>query len=59
MTLRSRLPNENDSLQETAAAEDESTDLPGLRTWPRVYAFVLLSFVAWVVLLTLLSRAFS
>ena len=38
--------------------EEDSTDLPGLRTWPRVYAFVLGTFVVWVVLLTLLSRAF-
>ncbi len=40
------------------AAEDETTDLPGLRTWPAVYAFVLGTFIVWVVLLTALSRAF-
>jgi hypothetical protein len=39
--------------------DDESTDLPVFHTWPRVYAFVLGTFIAWVVLLTLLSRAFS
>jgi hypothetical protein len=40
-------------------ADDETTDLPWLRTWPAVYAFVLGSFVVWIVLLTTLSRAFS
>lgn len=59
MTSGRRLSNQNDSPNESAAADDESTELPGLRTWPRVYAFVLISFVVWVVLLTLLSRAFS
>jgi hypothetical protein len=59
MTSRERLQSEDDSLNESAAAEDESTGLPGFRTWPRVYAFVLVSFVVWVALLTLLSRAFS
>ena len=59
MTSRERLQSEDDSLNESAAAEGESTGLPGLRTWPRVYALVLVSFVVWVALLTLLSRAFS
>jgi hypothetical protein len=40
-------------------ADDEATDLPALRTWPVVYAFVLGTFVVWIVLLTALSRAFS
>jgi len=59
MTSRERLQSEDDSLNDSAPADDESTGLPGLRTWPRVYAFVLVSFVLCVALLTLLSRAFS
>ena len=38
---------------------DESTGLPGLRTWRRVYAFVLITFVVWIVLLVALTKAFS
>jgi hypothetical protein len=39
--------------------DDESTGLPGLRTWRRVYLFVLIVFVAWVGLLTVLTRMYS
>jgi hypothetical protein len=39
-------------------SDDETTDLPALRTWPAVYVFVLLTFAGWVILLTVLSRAF-
>jgi hypothetical protein len=39
--------------------DDEVTGLPGLASWASVYLFVLGSFVVWVVLLSLLSRAFS
>ena len=35
-----------------------TTGLPLFRTWPRVYAFVATVFVAYVVLLTVLTRAF-
>ena len=38
---------------------DEATGLPGLRTWRRVYIFVLGCFVAYVVLLTLFGRYFA
>ncbi len=38
---------------------DEQTGLPGLRSWRAVYAFVLGTFVAWIVLLLFLMRAFS
>jgi hypothetical protein len=41
------------------ATDDDATGLPGLRTWPAVYAVVLGAFVLWIVLLTALSRAFS
>ena len=37
---------------------DESTGLPGLRTWRAVYGFVLVSFAVYVVLLIALERAF-
>ena len=40
------------------AADDETTGLPALRSWPAVYAFVLGISVVWIVLLTALSRAF-
>jgi hypothetical protein len=42
-----------------AEENEEATDLPVLHTWPAVYAFVLGSFIFWIVLLTALSRAFS
>jgi hypothetical protein len=38
---------------------DESTGFPGVRTWPGVYAFVLVTFVVWIVLLIALTRAYS
>ena len=38
---------------------NEGTGLPLLRTWPRVYAFVLGAFAVMVVLLVLLTRAYS
>lgn len=38
---------------------DEQTGFPGLRTWPRVYGFVLVTFAVWIALLILLTRAFS
>ena len=38
---------------------DGATGLPWLRTWPAVYAVVLICFVAWVVLLVVLERSFS
>jgi hypothetical protein len=41
------------------AGDDGATGLPGLRTWPRVYWFVVGSFIVWVVLLTLLTKVFS
>lgn len=38
---------------------DESTGLPGLSTWRRVYVFVFGCFVLWVVLLAVFSRVFA
>ena len=37
---------------------DESTGLPGLRTWRAVYVLVVVSFAVYVVLLIALERAF-
>jgi len=43
----------------TEPPDDETTGLPGLRTWSQVYVAVLLTFVAWVGLLVALDRWFS
>jgi hypothetical protein len=43
----------------THPPDDEETGLPGLRTWGQVYWFVFAVLVAWVGLLTALTRAFS
>ena len=40
-------------------ADDETTGLPGLRTWRTVYVVVAGIFVLWVVLLTVLTRFYS
>ena len=37
----------------------DDTGLPMLRTWPSLYIFVLVVFVATVVLLTLLTKAYN
>jgi hypothetical protein len=39
--------------------DDESTGLPGLRTWRSVYVFVLSCFVLYVVLLVVFGRYFA
>ena len=41
------------------SASESGTGLPLLRTWRRVYIFVLGSFVLWVVLLSALARLFA
>jgi hypothetical protein len=38
---------------------DEATGLPWPKTWPAVYAFVLICFSLWVILLVVLERSFS
>ena len=38
---------------------DEITSLPGLRTWPHVYLFVVSCFVLWVLLLLALTEFYS
>lgn len=42
-----------------AKPSDESTGLPVLRTWRRVYAFVLGIFAVWIALLIALTKVFS
>jgi len=42
-----------------AESDQRGTGLPGLRTWPAVYVFVLAIFALWVGLLIALSKAFS
>ncbi len=42
----------------TESAEDRATGLAGLRTWPAVYALVLVLFAGYIVLLIALERAF-
>ena len=39
--------------------DDEAPGLPGFRTWRGVYVFVIASFVAVVVALTLFSRFYA
>jgi len=41
------------------AQEEDPPGVPGFRTWRSVYIFVFLFFVLCVVLLALLSRAFT
>jgi hypothetical protein len=40
-------------------ASDDETGVPGLRTWPRVYAFAAGAFVLWLALLTTLMLVFG
>ena len=42
-----------------ASIDEEGTGLPGLKTWPAVYFFVLAAFVFWVLLLAALTGIFS
>jgi hypothetical protein len=43
----------------TPPPDDEETGLPWLRSWGRVYGFVIVVLVALVGLLAVLTRAFS
>jgi hypothetical protein len=43
----------------TEPDKDDSTGLPWPRRWAGVYGLVLVVFVAWVVLLAVLTRMFS
>jgi hypothetical protein len=38
---------------------DQATGLPWPQSWQGVYAFVLVCFTLWVILLVLLERSFS
>lgn len=44
--------------QTPAELTDQVTGLPGLKTWPRVYAVIVVSFLIWVALLYLLGKVF-
>jgi hypothetical protein len=39
--------------------QDETTGVPGFRTWTGIYWFVLGSLVLWIALLALLTNALS
>jgi len=47
------------SVDTPPADGDETTGLPGLRTWRGVYVLVLASFILWVVLLLVLTMSYS
>jgi hypothetical protein len=51
-----KAPGANQAPSDGAGSED--TGVPGLRTWSRVYAFVLAWFVVWVALLLVLTEVF-
>ena len=57
-TPSDRMP-ENASGGRVPPLDDAVTGLPGLRTWPAVYVFVLGVFVLWVGLLTVLTEMYS
>ena len=44
---------------ESHSDEPDETSLPLLRSWKAVYVFVLGSFVLWLALLIILTKAFS
>jgi hypothetical protein len=52
---RAGSPHPSDRAEEPP---DGATGLPWPRTWPGVYAVVLICFVAWVVLLVVLERSY-
>lgn len=41
-----------------SGVDEEGTGLPGFKTWPAVYLFVMAAFVVWVVLLVALTTFF-
>jgi hypothetical protein len=53
---RAGAPNSSDVTPESL---DEATGLPWPQTWPGIYAFVLILFALWVILLVVLERSFS
>jgi hypothetical protein len=46
-------------MNQSPEPNDETTGLPGLRTWRAVYLVVLGVFVLWVGLLTVLTEMYS
>lgn len=58
--MKRPLDGSNDtSADRSPAGDDETTGLPGFRTWRRVYLFVFGCFVLAVVFLALFSRYFA
>lgn len=43
----------------TEPPEDESTGLPGFRSWRQVYVWVMVVLAVWIGLLAALSRIFT
>lgn len=52
-------PTADASQSALASTDDTTTGLPGLSTWRGVYLFVIVVFVAYVVVLLALSGRFS
>lgn len=48
-----------DASEPAASGNTEAPRLPGFRTWPGVYCFVLGLFVLYIILLAILSQTFS
>ncbi len=48
-----------ESVESPSGDNEESTGLPGLRSWRGVYVFVFGCFVLWVVLLLALAVLYS
>jgi len=46
-------------IEATPENDDDCTGLPLLPTWNRVYWFVVIVFIAYVVLLAVLSKGFA
>ncbi len=49
----------SDPHKEPKQPDNGETGLPGLHTWPRVYALVLGCFILWMILLFGLGRLFG
>ena len=46
-------------MKRPTSVDSQETSLPGLRSWPAVYAFVLVSFLVWLALLIALTKVFA
>ena len=57
--MGSQRRNDGSAESSPAPVDDRSTGLPLLRPWRAVYVFVVVAFITWVALLTMLERVFS